>query len=325
MRMIGTIPHADAAERFSDYLLASGVENMVEEKTAGGEWSVWIEHDDDIDRGKNELAAFLTDPANSRYHAASRAQTIRKEQQKQQERRRRKFIDVRTRWGQPGQWNAPLTLTLIALSIVLSFATGSIGFGFKRPALLDRLRFVSANQAAFARFQMEHPQLADRSDRELYLRYWLDTLRHGEVWRLITPIFLHFNLLHLLFNLFWTRDLGGMIELRRGTWRLLGIVLISAIISNLAQYLYAGPIFGGMSGVVYALFGYVWIKGRYQPHLGIGINSQTAGIMIAWLVLCMTGLVGPIANAAHVAGLIVGAAVAYLPYQASRWRRGRGR
>jgi GlpG protein len=322
MRMIGTIPRADAAERFSDYLLASGVENMVEESPANGEWSVWVEHDDDIDRGKNELATFLSDPNHARYQAAARAQTIRKEQEKQQERRRRKFIDVRTRWGQPQQWNAPLTLILIALSILFSFASGSIGIGPKRAAVLDKLLFISADQPAFAQWQNEHPELDDRSDREVYLRYWLYILRRGEVWRLITPIFLHFNLLHLLFNLFWTRDLGGMIELRRGTWRLLGIVLISAIISNLAQYLYEmGPIFGGMSGVVYALFGYVWVKGRYQPHLGIGIHPQAAGIMIAWLILCMTGWVGPIANAAHVAGLIVGAATAWLPYQYMRMRR----
>src|SRR5436309_3453089 len=174
MRMIGTIPRADAAERFSDYLLASGVENMVEESSAGGQWSVWVEHDDDIDRGKAELAAFLANPVHTKYEVASRAQTIRKEQEKQEERRRRKFIDVRTRWGQPQQWNAPLTLTLIALSILLSFASGSIGFGGKRPGLLNKLLFVSGNEVAFEKWQVEHPELSDRSDREVLLRYWLD-------------------------------------------------------------------------------------------------------------------------------------------------------
>jgi GlpG protein len=150
----------------------------------------------------------------------------------------------------------------------------------------------------------------------------LVAIRRGQVWRLVTPIFLHFGILHLVFNMFWLRDLGGMIELRRGTWRLALIVLAAAVIPNLAQYFWAGPFFGGMSGVVYALFGYVWIKGRYEPHLGLGVSQETAFIMLAWLVLCMTGWVGDIANAAHVAGLVVGVVIAYLPIGVRRLQRG---
>ena len=104
-------------------------------------------------------------------------------------------------------------------------------------------------------------------------------------------------------------------------WRLVGLVLVCAVISNLTQYLYKGASFGGMSGVVYGLFGYVWVKGRFQPHLGLGISPESSGIMIGWLFLCMTGLVGPIANAAHVAGLIVGAATAYGSYGYKRLTR----
>ena len=68
-------------------------------------------------------------------------------------------------------------------------------------------------------------------------------------------------------------------------------------------------------------FGYIWIKQRYEPHLGLGVSEQTSLILIAWLILCMTGLMGPIANAAHVAGVIVGAATAYLPYGYKRVKR----
>jgi GlpG protein len=157
----------------------------------------------------------------------------------------------------------------------------------------------------------------------MVISFWLDQFRHGEFWRLFTPMFLHWDPLHLIFNLFWLRDLGGMIETRRGSWRMLGLVLAAALISNFAQFAWTLPgvdNFGGMSGVVYALFGYVWIKNRYQPSMGLNISKETSLIMIAWLFLCMTGLVGPIANTAHVAGLIVGAATAWAPYAYKRVR-----
>ena len=146
----------------------------------------------------------------------------------------------------------------------------------------------------------------------------LPEVRHGQVWRLITPIFLHFSVLHLLFNLLWLFDFGRMIELQRGTWLMLGLVLATAACSNLAQYFWSGPYFGGMSGVVYALFGYIWIKQRYQSQLGLGVNQETTLIMIGWLLICMIGVLGDVANAAHVVGLIAGAVIAYAPIG---WRR----
>jgi GlpG protein len=78
-----------------------------------------------------------------------------------------------------------------------------------------------------------------------------------------------------------------------------------------------------MSGVNYALFGYIWIKQRYEPYLGLGISDQSSLILIVWLFLCMTGWVGPVANAGHVGGLLAGVAVAGLPVLFKRMRRGR--
>jgi GlpG protein len=74
----------------------------------------------------------------------------------------------------------------------------------------------------------------------------------------------------------------------------------------LAQYLIVGPAFGGMSGVVYALAGYVWMRGKYDRTSGLYLDSQSVTILLVWLVVCFTGAVGPVANSAHVAGLITG-------------------
>jgi GlpG protein len=158
---------------------------------------------------------------------------------------------------------------------------------------------------------------------EFALGYWLSTMRSGQVWRLVSDIFVHWSILHLLFNMFWLRDLGGMIERQRGGVKLLALVLVTALLSNFAEYVWSFPVAsGGMSGVVYGLFGYVWMKGRFERQLGMGVSRETVFIMLAWLVLCMTGLIGPIANAAHVAGLLVGVVVGYAPSVTRRLTRG---
>ena len=319
--MIGTIKSDTDAERFSDYLLAQGMENQLEQPASGEEWQVWVEHDDHLDRAKAEMQAYLRNPADTRYDAAAgHAEKIRKEEEKKQKRLRKQFVDVRTRWGQPKQWAAALTLILIALSCVISVGTNSIGlFGERKEPAIDPFRFASIQEARIDAFADRHPDIETRY--EFFIRYWLSDMQRGQAWRLFTPMFLHWNILHLLFNMFWLRDLGGMIEVQRGTWRLALIVVLCSIFPFILQNAVSGPGFGGMSGVVYGLFGYVWIKGRYEPHLGLGISQQGAMIMMVWLVICMTGLVGPVANTAHVAGLVIGAAMAYAPIAQRRVRR----
>ncbi len=139
-----------------------------------------------------------------------------------------------------------------------------------------------------------------------------DTLVSGQFWRLITPVFLHFGLFHVLFNSLWMWDLGRRLELGLGKSRYFLFFVITAIVANLTQYFWeASPWFGGMSGVVYALVGFLWIRPRFAPHPLFALPASIIGFMLFWLVLCMTGIVdkfidGSVANAAHLGGLIAG-------------------
>jgi membrane associated rhomboid family serine protease len=144
----------------------------------------------------------------------------------------------------------------------------------------------------------------------------------GEVWRLVTPMFVHFGFMHILFNMLWLWDLGRLIELIRGPVFLAIFVAVMGITSNLAQYVITlNPGFGGMSGVVYALLGYVWMQGKYNPRFGYELHQSTVVMMLIWYVVCWTGLVGPIANWAHTGGILLGAAWGYLDAHRARARR----
>lgn len=137
-------------------------------------------------------------------------------------------------------------------------------------------------------------------------------LPDGEYWRMITPIFLHFGLLHIAFNALWLWDLGRRIEMLQGSVRMVGIVMVMALGSNIAQTLYAKvSVFGGMSGVIYGLLGYGWLWSVLCPQHSLGIPRVVIGFMLGWLVLCMLGAAsllgaGAVANAAHVGGLLMG-------------------
>lgn len=144
------------------------------------------------------------------------------------------------------------------------------------------------------------------------------SLAQGQLWRVITPAFLHFSFLHVLFNSLWMWDLGRRLELLLGGRKYLVFFLVTAAISNTAQYLWAdASLFGGMSGVVYALVGFIMVRHRLAPHSLTAVPASIIGFMLFWLALCMTGVVdhfvgGGVANAAHLGGLLAGCAYALL-------------
>jgi GlpG protein len=135
---------------------------------------------------------------------------------------------------------------------------------------------------------------------------FLYEVSRGQIWRLLTPIFLHLSILHILFNMLWFKDLGYLIEHRFGKDDLIILMIVSGVFSNLMQYFVSGPSFGGMSGVLYAMLGFVWVYKKIYTDFDYALPSRDIKIMIGWLFLCLTGFLGPIANTAHAGGLFVG-------------------
>lgn len=125
--------------------------------------------------------------------------------------------------------------------------------------------------------------------------------------RSLTPMFLHFGELHLIFNLLWLWFFGKQIESIQPGWLFLLLILIMAFVSNTTQFMTVQfNNFGGMSGVVYGLVGYAWVIHNFMPRSLLMLNNSMFVFFIIALIL-MELLAGSwIATAAHVGGLASG-------------------
>jgi GlpG protein len=135
----------------------------------------------------------------------------------------------------------------------------------------------------------------------------------SQSWRFITPTFLHFSMLHIVFNLLWWWQLGGVVEKQHGKQRLLSILLFSGIASNLAQFYLVSPYFGGLSGVVYALVGYCWLYGKLNKNSLVMLPNSMFLFLLAWLALGFVDILPVnVANYAHLVGLLAGGLIAFV-------------
>ncbi|TDO06208.1 MULTISPECIES: rhomboid family intramembrane serine protease [Halomonas] len=151
-----------------------------------------------------------------------------------------------------------------------------------------------------------------------------DALASGQVWRLLSPAFLHFGWMHLIFNMLWLWYFGRQVEALQGSARMLALLLVAGIGANLAQYATGSVLFGGMSGVDFALLAYVWLMSRRAPRSGFFVPQMLVVFMLGWLVFAMTDMAalvgfGNVANEAHLGGLVVGLVLGW--YDAGRARR----
>jgi len=127
-----------------------------------------------------------------------------------------------------------------------------------------------------------------------------------QLWRWFGHALLHFSVMHIAFNLLWWWQLGGDIEQRLGSTKLIQLFLVSAALSGAGQYWVEGANFGGLSGVVYALVGYLWMLGYKAPQVGLSMPKPIIGFMLVWLVLGFMQPFMAIANTAHLVGLLSG-------------------
>lgn len=136
---------------------------------------------------------------------------------------------------------------------------------------------------------------------------------NGELWRILTPVFLHFSVLHVVFNCMCVWDLGRRLELFFGSFHFAIFFVVTSIAANLVQFAWSGSVsFGGISGFICAMFGFITVRRFFDSHPLINVPLPYISFMFLWLALCVIGVIDyvfnvSIANAAHLGGLIAGA------------------
>lgn len=293
MRKVGDFNEQKKALRFWNYLKAKGVDSSLEEDD--GEWTVWVADEDDLQLATEEFNEFDETPDDQKFTTATPLQKPQKEEQDPKPKGPAQGFseqNLRDRWQKRERSSGVLTMSLLITSVAVYLLSG---MGTNKEIL----------KGFYISLQSEG----------------LTEVLNGQFWRLFTPIFLHFSPLHILFNMYWLHVLGSQIERLKGSKFFITFVLALALFSNLAQFFMSGPLFGGMSGVVYGLFGYVFIKCKFDPGDGFYIDSFTANIMFGWFALCFLGVFPSVANWAHAGGLLVGLAWGY--GSALRWNRGK--
>jgi len=295
MRQLARFEDEGTANTLSDALYVEGIESRVDATRDGG-FLLWVHDEAKMERAKELLELFERTPDDIRFKKARREAAARREEAEREVAQvEKRQVNIRERWkAQRGV--GTFTLGLIVVCVGVFVMTDLAG----RDDIAEWLYIdthAGLSEVLYGRFQ---------------------DVRSGQVWRLVTPALMHGGFLHILFNMWWLKDLGTAVEHRQSTLFLVIFFLITAVASNVLQYLLSGPNFVGMSGVVYALFGYIWIRGRFDASSGYALSQAAVAIMVGWYVLCWTGLVGPIANWAHTGGLVAGAAWGFA---ASKLRR----
>lgn len=133
-------------------------------------------------------------------------------------------------------------------------------------------------------------------------------IRRGELWRLLTCILPHGDILHLAFNIYWFWIFGTAVEQVYGHLKTAALIVLFALGSGSLEFAFAlGGI--GLSGVVYGLFGLLWVLSPRDDRFHDVVDGRTVQLFVGWFLFCIvTTLLNifPVANIAHGVGALIG-------------------
>lgn len=345
MRLLTKFSERSQASAFCSYLRAHKCECYQEQKA--GEHLVWITHEDEFEVAKEHLTAFNS----GNVIIPDKPSEKKPEKPKSFEVKMRPLVFMKRphfyvtylvlfvcvavfifSWQQQKTPSekllglTPITETLLfdVPPALKEFATTVDSLNISSPDAIEKLdaeqKRVLHNAANLPYWRGVLGMILQPEDTNY--RMFTD-ISKGQVWRLLTPVFLHANILHILFNMLWFFFLGKIIEPRLGIAKYLVLMLIVGVVANVAQYLISGPLFMGYSGIIVGMAAFIWIRQRKFPWEGYPMAKLTlyflfafvVGMAVLEVVLLGVSAVSSlqmqmgIANTAHIVGGITGLAL----------------
>jgi len=109
-------------------------------------------------------------------------------------------------------------------------------------------------------------------------------IRRGQLWRLVTSIFPHIDILHLAFNLYWLWVLGTVVERVYGHAKTILLLALLAVGSNSLDFAFdQGGV--GLSGVGYGLFGLLCVLSERDERFRGAIDRRTVQLFVGWFFI----------------------------------------
>lgn len=136
---------------------------------------------------------------------------------------------------------------------------------------------------------------------------------NGEYWRLVTAMFLHASIGHLVLNLLGLYIFGSLIEGAFGTLRFLAIYFVTGLAASAASFAFGNPLIPavGASGAIFGLLG-AWLAFNLRRRsLSLARSNIQGALMLIVLNLFLGFAIPNIDNLAHVGGLVAGVVVGY--------------
>ncbi|MFK7998506.1 MAG: rhomboid family intramembrane serine protease [Polyangiales bacterium] len=292
MRMLHAFESEKDAERFSEALYGDSIGASLRE-SKDGSFHVWVENDDDLDAAKAILEVFLKDPNDARFSKLKEsASALRKKEKVREKKSRHRVMKARDTFKADGM--GPITIAVIGICACIAFVTE-----------------LGDDRAAVQHFWFASVPILQGGVFYTKTAWLVATWENGEVWRILSPAFVHLSIFHILFNLWWWKDLAASLERVHSSLWLVCFFVVTHLAGAFPQFYFGGVYFGGLSGVVYGLFGYIWIRGRYDPAFPLALPKTTVMWMLGFYVLCFAGFM-PVANWGHSGGLVVGALWGFL-------------
>lgn len=134
-------------------------------------------------------------------------------------------------------------------------------------------------------------------------RFYIVSL--NQYYRLFTGIFLHANILHLIFNMYSLYIIGMQLESFLGKWRYLIVYLLSGLGGSMMSIFFSNNFSVGASGAIFGLLGSLLYFGyHYRVYLDSVVKSQIIPLILINLFIGFS--VSGIDNWAHIGGLVGG-------------------